>query len=223
MANQFLALSLFLILLSFFIVMNAVSAFEDMKTYPALNSISIAFSSAPLKQLSAPEDTENPRASLGEGDTFERLNGLFNAHISNFQMSKNRLGTQMYMRLPLAVFENSIDIPYLRTGNPSEQGAFLPTLVSLLRSEGNDLPYRMEMFLNIPAEAASYSTENPQDFAQNMRAVSSLAEKLERNGLPKYLVSAGLKKGESGYIELIFMKHKPYNPLESAIAEDARP
>ena len=46
MANQFLSLSLFLMLLSFFIVLNSMSDFEKQTAVPAvLNSLSLAFSS----------------------------------------------------------------------------------------------------------------------------------------------------------------------------------
>ena len=44
MANQFLSLSLFLMLLSFFIVLNSMSTFEQETTVPAvLNSLSLAY------------------------------------------------------------------------------------------------------------------------------------------------------------------------------------
>ena len=45
MANQFLSLSMFLMLLSFFIVLNSMSTFEKEVAVPAvLNSLSMAFS-----------------------------------------------------------------------------------------------------------------------------------------------------------------------------------
>lgn len=220
MANQFLALSLFLMLLSFFIVMNAISTFDETKVTPRMNSVSLAFSMTPPKENQAPSSVESSRASAGTGDTFEELDGLFDAHISGFQVAKNRLGTQMYVKVPVSEFENVIQ--YSKSQNEGGVVAFLPTFISMLRADKNGAPYRMDLFLNIPEDVQQYKLNNLDGLNAAVKKVSDYTQSLEDRGLPKHLLSAGLKKGDPAFIELVFMKHEPYDALETQASEDKR-
>lgn len=220
MANQFLALSLFLMLLSFFIVMNAISTFDETKVNPRMNSVSLAFSMAPPKENQAPSSMASSRAGAGTGDTFEELDGLFDAHISGFQVAKNRLGTQMYVKIPVGEFENVIR--YTKSEKEGIVSAFLPTFISMLRADKNGAPYRMDLFLNIPEEAQQYKVNNLDGLNAAVKKVSDYTQSLENKGLPKHLLSAGLKKGDPAFIELVFMKHEPYDALETQAIEDKR-
>ena len=113
MANQFLSLSLFLMLLSFFIVMNGLSEFgvEEDRAKSVLNSLSMAFTNESVPTEESPGIEPTIYNEQREGDTLEMVEGLFNAHISNVQTKKNRLGTQMHVRMPISSFENAISFP----------------------------------------------------------------------------------------------------------------
>ena len=73
MANQFLSLSLFIMLLSFFIILNSLSSYEDVKSKPVLNSISMAFSKDTPDPILAPNTVESPIESNNEGDSLDKL------------------------------------------------------------------------------------------------------------------------------------------------------
>lgn len=160
--------------------------------------------------------------SLTGGDTLENIKGLFGAHISGFKEARNRLGTLMHVRVPVLAFEQNIDIPYLKKNEASQtnasdaSGAFLPTLITLLRSEKAGLPYRMDMVLNIPESAPQYQIDNPEGFQKSLQKISDFAHKMEQNGLPAHLVTAGLQAGEPGYLDLYFRLYEPYSPLPDA-------
>ncbi len=214
MANQFLSLSLFLMLLSFFIVLNAVSDFEDNKSQPVMNSLSMAFSSEAIPQKSAPSfEVSEILDEKREGDTLEALEGVFNAHISGFEVKRNRLGTVMHVRVPVGRFENAIDFPSVPYSEISigMRGAFLPTMVTLLRSSNNDQPYRMDMVLNVSREPAVYLKDNPNAFRDDLRLVSDFALSMERAGMPKKMISAGMVKGDPSYIDLYFYRYKAFD------------
>lgn len=220
MANQFLALSLFLMLLSFFIVMNAISSFDESKVNPRLNSVSLAFSMLATKENQMPSSAETLRAGAGSGDTFDGVKGLFEAHISGFQMSKNRMGTQMYVKVPVSEFENLIS--YSSGGLVENKGGFMPTFISMLRADKTNTPFRMDIFFNIPEDVSQYKLSHLDSYKIAVKKVSDYTQKLEDQGLPTHLLSAGMKKGDPAFIELVFMKHEPYDALETQALEDKR-
>ncbi len=201
--------------------MNAVSNFEDSKSKPVMNSLALAFSNRVLEQEMAPFYTSTAQMSLNEGDTLEVLEGLFNAHLSGFEVTRNRLGTVMHVRTTVGQFENSINLSGLNYNNYTlgVQGSFAQTLVTLLRSEEKGQPYRMDIILNIPEEPVSIKKQNPDKFISHLKNVSSFASVLEGAGMPKKMISAGLAKGDSGFVDLYFYHYKPFNMYDKINAE----
>ncbi len=220
MANQFLSLSLFLMLLSFFIVLNSISDFEENNAVPAvLNSLTLAFSGQAKEVTGAgPSSLASKHQDKREGDTLESLDGLFNAHIAGFKARKNRLGTVLHIELPMLSFENAVkDVSFdnleLFQG---ENQSFTTTLVTLLRSAESKQPYRIDMVMNISDDPAILSEKSPDDFIKSLKRVSDLAALLEDKGIPKKMLSSGLAKGEVGIVDLYFYRYKPFKMEVSA-------
>lgn len=214
MANQFLSLSLFLMLLSFFIVMNAISSFEENKAQPVLNSLAKAFTNVEVqnKKPSAQQAENAIEKSMRKGDTLDAVEGVFSAHIAGFEPKRNRLGTVMHIKLPIARFESAIDIDGFEEyrkdlGKP---GSFAQTFVTLMRSaENNAQPYRIDMILNVEQDPAVYQKQKPEDFLKDIKRVSGLAESLENVGLPKKMMTIGIEKGRPGFIDVFIRRYKP--------------
>lgn len=215
MANQFLSLALFLMLLSFFIVMNAMSSFEDFKSKPVINSLSLAFSNHTPDKKEDPVLEETLRVTKGEGDTLESVEGLFSSHISGFKATRNRLGTVMHVRTDVGAFENAIDLSGVAYDDVSVdgRGSFVLSIISILRSEEQGQPYRIDMILNLSEDPAILQKNSPDEFISDLKRVSGFAEKLEKAGLPKKMVSAGAAKGDSGFIDIYFYRYKPFDML----------
>ena len=223
MANQFLSLSLFVMLLSFFIILNAVSNFEEVKSRPVLNSIALTFANKEVEPQLLPNVEESPTQSVNEGDTLDRIDGLFNAHIVGTQTSRNRLGTVMHVRMPLSEFEKAVSVA--SSGIPSNIWAtnnadapFLPTLVSLLQTQQNGPTYRMDMVLNTAELPSVMAKDEPQDLTRNVEKAAFLSEKLEEAGVPIKRMSAALIQGDEGMIDIYFRSYEPFTPL-NAMAE----
>lgn len=229
MANQFLGLSLFVMLLSFFIILNAVSDFEDTKSRPVLNSLTVAFSNKDPIDLAAPGQAPTQSQTQQLGSTLDKIEALFQSQIASAETKQNRLGTTMYMRLPFKDFQRSM-FSSLRTPDPRQAlrpKAFqqkdinmLPLLVSLMETQ-LDVKYKMDMILNVDASPSSLSADDSARFAALNTSVSAIAEKLEEAGLPRSQVAVGLKEGEADIIELIFRRHQPFNPLGPVGAQDS--
>jgi len=218
MANQFLALSLFIMLLSFFIILNTLSNFEDVKSRPVLNSIATTFSNNAPEEVHSPNAVESKQKSVNEGDTLDNLKTLFNAHITGAKVSKNRLGTMMHIQMPLKQFENSLLAPSRSNAISSQRlgapGTFTPTLISLMQTRETKIPYRMDMILNTKADPSNSVTDSPEQSRLDIQKVSTLSKRLEESGLAKKLISAGLAKGEVGMIDLYFTRYEPVNPMK---------
>jgi len=219
MANQFLSLALFIMLLSFFIILNALSNFEDVKSKPVLSSIAMTFSDKSPEQILSPNTVESVLESNKEGDTLSKLEALFNAHITGIKTRKNRLGTMMKITIPITQFESSllaparkIDPVTLRFGAP---GTFVPTLLSLMQTRETEIPYRMDMVLNTKQNPSSALTDNPQKLKADMEKVSTYSKRLVESGLPKKLISGGLGIGNPEMVDIYFTRYQPVNPLQN--------
>ncbi len=215
MANQFLSLSLFLMLLSFFIVLNSVSEFEDAKAAPIMNSLSLAFKNqmvtAPVAPARIPSN-DLLKDGKKEGDTLEELEGLFNAHIAGFTAKRNRFGTIMHVSLPVGRFENALAFNSFNSADIEREGrgAFLPTLITILRAAEKGNQYRLDMILNTSADPAVQDHAEHPDFMQDLNRITGIANTLEQKGLPQKMISIGLKQGETGMMDLYFYKYKPF-------------
>ncbi len=224
MANQFLSLALFLMLLSFFIVMNSVSNFEETKTKPVMNSLIIAFSNRTPDRPEDPSPTPSPLMAISEGDTLSSLEGLFSGHMANFQASKNRLGTVMHVQADIEEFEDAISVPPYDNYNDvgiGVKGSFTQTMITLLRSEQKGHPYRIDIILNTQEDPAIYQKNSPELFSRDLKRVSGFAQKLEESGLDKKMVSAGMGVGKVGFVDLYFYRYQPFD-IVSQIKEDKR-
>lgn len=215
MANQFLALSLFIMLLAFFIVLNVMSSFEEDKSRPVLRSISVAFSNQELPEDLYQGVEESPEDLLGEGDTLDKIQALFKGTISGIETKQNRLGTMMHIRMPVEKFEQSFAESPESPGPSSRlkmiRGPLVQTLVTLMNTK-EGIPYRMDMVLNLPERPGAMKEEELPALEAGLEKVSGYAEKLEAAGLPEKFITAGLAAGREGMIDLYFNRYMPFDP-----------
>jgi len=231
MAQQYLGLSLFVILLCFFIVLNSVSSFEVIKTQGVVQSLQVAFAGKTEGESNLPSMRMTPTETFNKGTALDQIKALFQAQIKTFKASTNRMGTEMMVRLPLAEFEETLKsaaaagIASDKALSPRD-GKFLPMLISLIDTTQTAVPYRMDIALNIPENPASLGGGDPARFKALMQQTSGFSNTLELAGMPRKLVSAGLMQGRaedafdadtqgvySPYVELYFRRYLPIDPL----------
>lgn len=205
-------------LLAFFIVINSKSSFDEEKTEKTMISIEKVLSTSVMRQDIAPSVNADPYMSIRQGDTSERIEALFRSQIASFRETKNTHSGKFVTEIPLEEFSSavlSLGQKDLMTINSAEaQGRFfLPTLVSILKSDRAGIPYRMDMMVLTSANPAKMMNEKPQEMQAIMKRGAGWTNKLEEAGLPAKLISYGVKKGREGYIELSFHKHEPFSPV----------
>lgn len=224
MANQFLGLSLFIMLLAFFIILNSISTYEDTKSRPVLNSLIVAFSNRDPVDVLPPGPMVQESQTTSLGSTLDKLEALFISQISAADTRQNRLGTIMYVRAPFDDFRDAV-LSSLSGAPPPPKNPLdeqkidlLPMLVSLLETQG-DVPYKMDMILNIEKEPSELLSESPEEFAVHNNAVSSIARKITEAGLPTRQITAGIQNGDAGFVNLVFRRYEPFNPLQTVEVE----
>lgn len=219
MGGHLLGLSMFIMLLAFFIILNAISNYEQQKARPVLRSIEQAFSTQITDyEEERPSVAESPEKSSGEGDTLDRIKALFTAQIPSHKTVMNKkLGT-MHISVPYDEFETAVltmgQAPAAgQTGGEWGQDFFLPAMVALVRDAQAGVAYRMDITLNIDGNPARVQRDQPQRMSVDMKRLSALTEKIEQAGLPRHLISVGMAEGKAGTVDLYFRPHIPFNPL----------
>lgn len=212
-------LSLFIMLLAFFIVINSRSSFEDEKKEATIESIERTFSTKVMRQDVAPSIAEDPYQSIREGDTSERIEALFRSQIASFKITSNDRTGKFVTEMPLDQFSSAVlslgQKDLMRIKSADVQGRFfLPTLVSIMKSDKAGVSYRMDMMVMLDGNPAKIVNEKPQEISAIMKRGGGWAAKLEQAGLDPKLISYGVKKGRQGYIELSFHPHVPFSPVQ---------
>ncbi|MCB9988746.1 MAG: hypothetical protein H6868_05340 [Rhodospirillales bacterium] len=212
-SSQIMGLSLFIMLLAFFIVLNAISTFEEDRVRPTMNSIERAFAT----KIAAEEDkkpsvVDGQNLSIQQGSTVDRLEALFAAHIpSHDAVVQNERG-EMYVRVPLDEFEAA----FVQTDQKSTdmRGRFITTMAALMMSADQGRQYRMDMLAEVNDDPARLQNEKPQETKALMMRMAAIAGAMEEIGLPRRYISIGLRQGKAGYVEIHFRLHEPYSPVD---------
>lgn len=209
-------LSLFIMLLAFFIVLNAISSFEEVKVKPALESIEETFSTDVRRQDIKPSVMPDPLQSIHEGDTVERLDALFQAQVRAFNSTKSTRSGVMMVEMPYTDFVDNVTTLGQRELTPQNRKNpplkyFLPTLISLLQSDRKGVPYRMDIILHTPENPAVVQNREPQALLTAINNAGALVARLEAMGMPQKLLGIGVQKGDSANLTLVFRPHVPFS------------
>lgn len=220
---------MFIMLLAFFIVLAALSNFEEQKGVPVIESLNYAFSSNVQQRGPRPGiEQDEEQQSTEEGDTtVDRLDALFRAQISNISDPDiDKMRGTMRISMTRDQFEDALEslkllsIPQQSMIDTAPQ-SFLRTLVSLLDSDDMGVPYHMAIIINKPQSAARLAKEDPEVIAEIMARTAQYAKILQDAGLPIILMNFGTGKGQADMIDLFFKPYSPYDPVKGEFTPPA--
>ena len=207
MVNQFLTLSLFIVLLSFFIILNSMASPDRSKAASALNSVSIAFSKQNKNELELSAQVESFSSSINEGSTIEKIEGLFDAQVPGIEIEKNRMGAQMTMLMEVRELEKFLaasrwyDPVRSNVSGSGTPETLIPLLVSLLNSP-DDVQYSLDVMVHVPDNPALMHQEAPNVLRASTKVSGGFCDDVERLGLPPELVSCGVVRGQDDFVRL---------------------
>lgn len=219
--DQLPSLALFVMLLAFFMVLNSISAYEEHKTQNIMQSLDDTFASKITEVGNdKPSVTQSVEKQLGEGDAIERIDALFKSHISGYKVVKNKQRGMMQMQVAREEFEDALRGIEEGKTDSGFGSAFLPTLVSIMRTEERGTPYRVEITYYVDENPARIQNQEPGRMAEIIRNAGSIAREIEMAGLHARLMTIGLQKGDPKMVELVFQKHVPFNPVKENTLKD---
>lgn len=183
-------LSLFLLLIVFFLFLNSLSRVEVDRTHRVLGSLSTTFSA----DVIGPEPVLGPAAGpIAGAIRLQRdLTGLLRVQMTIAGIEIVRLGTEVQVSMPAHVL--------FRDGEarPSTQRSdFLDWVVSAARDAPLGLRHEVELLMGA-ADAAQAGLGLPAQRA------AGLADALAARGAPESALAAGVFDGSDGTLRLIF-------------------
>lgn len=192
-----MTLSLFIMLLSFFMMMNASADFKADKVQSVLQSIEHTFTSRVFRDGAGPSLREDAEYLNGEGQALESMDAYFRSTFPGVEPQLIPSRGILAIDLDQKVFEDVIF------------GAKQTRQKTLLEKMWTYDSLQMEVWLNIQGDP---SASSPEDAKRWVQKTASWASTLEKAGLDKGQMVIGLKEGRAGIVTVLFHNYKPYTP-----------
>ena len=220
MASHITTLSIFIILLAFFIALNSLASFNTQKATPVLESLRKTFGSTEQTADLKPSIRQDEAKASGQGDLIRELEKLFRARLQGIKAAKVEGRDTLLLRVKTEEYQKALDGVLDRQaqdGNAQAQGAqeaddqdpavqdFMPTLVSMVRSGQSGPQLHMQIMLNISQEG----NVSP-DMQEAMVSISRIVNQTEQAGIPTRLLAGGVQEGPEEYLDLLFRPYQPF-------------
>lgn len=207
MSSPLTTLSIFILLLAFFIVLNALSSFETSKVAPVISSINKTFGTKQTDRVfQGPSLRSDPQEGAGEGMmVLEELEGLFRARIQSVQAARSDSDGTLLLRLSLEELDVILD----------EKKALARSLYSMMKTGEDGRQYDLTLLGNMPAHKELFNPEGEE----LVRRLSRIVGELEKNGVPGFLLSLGLQEGPRGTVELMFKPHQRFSKTTTPVLQ----
>lgn len=192
-------LSLKLLLLAFFILLNALSHFEEDRARKVLESVNEAFNG----RVEAVRSLTIQSAGIGnlrESVAVVRVAGeLFQSMIPAVRVEVSARGKRVRLSLPATTL--------FRPGEEALQpgrGLLFGRLVHALEQERPLGPgYELELYHGLPGKSADQGDQSGSVELLALRRMGVLARFLEAKGLPDEVLSVGLLPGREDTVEIV--------------------
>lgn len=235
LTNQFLALSLFIVLLAFFIVLNAISVRKEESEYvPVLASIDKAFSSgskvndditATAVRPSLNNTPQENDQSDGEQSALDELDALFQAQIPGmesdyFQQDGVYKISVKYSVLDYAIthLDGTVSNPYRSKKEGFDH--FFGGIVYLMINNPKFQQYHLDIYLNTPFEPSLVDAQQQKFATKQIETLSKMAKNLEAAGLDRRYINIGLQKGRPHKADIYFTKYEDYSPVQDKTQQE---
>ena len=204
-ANRFGALlstlSLFIMLLAFFMMLNASSNFDDDRVKPVLQSLKETFTTRVFRNDVGPSLSPDAELRSGEGhEAFKSLSSYFSTSFPGFTPQMIPTRGVFYLELPADQFEKKFF---------GSNKALQKTLIEKMWAYQQ---LQMEIWINIEQDPGVSSGDARDELRKRIDTLSAWATELEKQGLQKGTLTIGLQKGDPKKVIVLFHNYKPYAP-----------
>lgn len=204
-----LTLSLFIMLLAFFIILNAISTWRVEKAAPVLQSIEKAFATRITlhgypRPVPPPSD---PAAAETEPAPANDFRPLFDAYLPGYRASVMPQQGILRIEIPMDELEKVVRGDEIARRRLAVPGGFTRGLVALMEGGagegGTSMPYRLDIMLQIDGTPGRVRMRDPEKLIGAAARTAVIAAALEDEGAPAHRIGIGLEKGREGRAVLL--------------------
>ena len=211
-----LLLSLKLILLAFFVLLNSLSEFETQKTQAVLDSVDRAFRG----KIVTPRDAADTAASLGvlrlPRSLVNEIGSLFESFVPQAKMRQTRQATALRVEMPIG----SLFKPGADKIRPERKVLIRRLARALMGDPSGVLKYELSFLHGLPEGVAGRPAEAGVSLA--VRRADSIARYLVRQAIPPDVVAVGLEPESPDTVVFVLRLRDPAEGASGAAAEEAR-
>ena len=215
--TQYMSLSLMVLLLAFFIVLNAMSSFQEEKTKPRIESIDKKFATKAVGDKALPSRIASAENSGGAGEAFDNVEGSLKSQGIPFTSERLRGNSVLFVQMPEQRFLALIGLGAANDSN--EQNLFLGKLVMMLMPASNtSIHYKMHVMLALGDNPSTVARDNPDRARARAFLADRIASALVNHHFDPASLITGLQSGRAGFIDLYFETVTP--AVKSLSGED---
>jgi hypothetical protein len=194
-ANAVIFVSLYLLLLAFFIFLHSVSVLQEERVRTVLGSVNIAFAG-----LSRDTPADRQRKLSGEEQGTQafhaKLKNVFETAVPLVESRFTKGGTRLQFTVPVRQL-----FAYRSLELRNTLGDFLEEVAATLIARNNNVATDLEIRIGTGIELPSLATVSENIAAQR---VSHLSQILMEEGVPSRNISIGMEAGDAGLIHFSF-------------------
>ncbi|MGM0422958.1 MAG: hypothetical protein ACQEQL_07675 [Pseudomonadota bacterium] len=202
--TQFLILSLFLILLAFFIALTAGAEFDDNKTDPVLNSLEDSFPVNRLRGQGVPSVIEQSNIGRDAGQALDEIEGIFNSSQFPFKERTTREKGAVIVSMPVKDVEELLDIAPLNIATPIKRQSFLASLSGLLQPQGADRNLMMSIIVYSRRPPSRLAVIDRTALTERVLKAERYVSAFEQQGLSPERMMIGIQRGNTDEVSFIF-------------------
>ena len=186
-------LSLFLLLLAFFVFLNSISSYEKNKSYDVARSVRANFANF-VRQGESIDLIGQVKNDKISPNTLKLLVNTFRVVIPTITFSKNNHSDHVEFDIPLkSLFDASSESP-TKIGEVIFRG-----ISGILKSDGGNQPLKLEIFMGYSVSSGGLKLDKGLQ-----SRVTFLVDSLLQAGTPKGLFSIGLEPRKTDEIRFRF-------------------
>lgn len=217
--GAFLSLSLFIILLAFFIILTAASNLDEAKTTDVIDSLEQSFASKNAGDDNYPARATGPVKSTGQGSMFDNIEAMLNARFLGVEKRRSFGKNVAYMQIDKAQFKSFMGMTEAQKIGHAERDAFFHKLQVVLTSVEGETPYQIHLAVSVNEPAATDVDGQTRTKHDAIKELDLIAQKIVEAGFPKERISIGLADKDSDKITLEFRPYRPVYPDRASDVE----
>lgn len=206
-SSQFLILSLFILLLAFFIALTSGADFDENKTDPVIDSLEKVFPVNRLRGNGVPAFVQQTSDVRGEGDAqvdFDTADAIFSSDSFPFQKRTRRADGAFIVTMTQGELSELLSISAARVTTPMQRQRFFATLSTFLSRKSGRTGHNLNVILSTSEHPSRLAVTKPDELTKLIRRSEDFALGFQKNGISRDNIISGLQKGQNNDVNLIF-------------------